>query len=150
MTLSDRQQRCLYGACVMPGAFEAVQLAPWNLSPYQAARLVHYAVSRRRLECAPDAVFAFREYVETYCGELPVGPEYACALNLCKRANILDATKQKVVLWLAAWMPDPAMLLDMMAPTPPSQHVRRAFEAEMCVVKKVVWKRPAAPDVDAI
>ena len=145
MTLA--QKRCLVGACVTRNAFDALQAQPWSLTPYQAARAVHYAVSRRTKENAVDMFMAFVAYVESRPPSETLDPAYDRVKCICQRAGILDSKKLRVLLPLAAWLPDAALLLDMVAPRPPTQHAKRAFEAEMKLVRKVVWKRENASGV---
>lgn len=139
MTLA--QKRRLFGTSILKNAFEALQAEPWCLSAYQAARLVHFSVSRRTKENPVDVMMAFAAYVEARPKDEALDAAYDGAVRICQRAGVLDPKKHRVLLPLSIWLPDPAMLLDIVAPHPPVQHVRKAFEAEMKVVKRAVWKR---------
>lgn len=140
-SLCLNEKRTLFGASILKGAFDTLQLEPWHLSPYQSARLVHFAVSRRTKESAVDATVAFAAYVESRPAHVMLDAVYDRARCVCQRAGVLDPQRIGVLLPLAAWFPDAALLLQLVAPHPPSKHVHLAFEAEMKQVKKALWSR---------
>jgi len=138
---TEKERRCLYGMCLVSGAYEMVQ-KEWKLSPYQAARLVHYAVSRRKEESTLETVAAFSDFIDKHGEKLHMKPEtFQRAINLCKRANVLDPNQQKLLIYSSIWHFDPGRILAIVAPLPPHIHAQRAFEAEIANLKKLVWKR---------
>ena len=137
--VSNARRVLMFGRATAPRGFFRLQEAPLCLTPYQAARLLHYCVDNRPKE----AVGALLETCFAYAraGDESESPHAATLTKLVKRAGVTDQHRARGLVHAMTWTHrvDAAELLYLAGGSAPYPLLVKAIEAETAHVRRVAW-----------
>ena len=129
----------LYGRATAPRGFFRLQQEPLCLSPYQAARLLHYCVDVRTSEKMSDVLDMCFLYART--GDETEQPHAATLAKLVHRAGVTDPHRARGVVHAMTWVQklDAAEMIYLACGLEPYAALTRAIQTEASHVRRIAW-----------
>jgi hypothetical protein len=141
--VSSARRVLMFGRATAPRGFFRLQETPLCLTPYQAARLLHFCVDARPKEAVADMLETCFAYARV--GDEPESPHAATLTKLVKRAGVTDQHRARGLVHAMTWAHrvDAAEMLYLAGGNAPYPLLVKAIEAEAAHVRRVSWSHHA-------